>query len=1172
MSQLSLNNTRSGRPPEMAQGPADQRVRDRIRNDLDTTLIIEAAAGTGKTTALVSRIVAVLIAGLTTLDRVVAVTFTEKAAGELKLRLRSAIEGARNDSGDHDPVERGRLDLALEKLEEARIGTIHAFCADLLRERPVEARVDPMFEVAPDDIASGLFDRAFDRWFEQTLANPGEGVRRVLRRRDLADRNGPRPILQAAARELIEWRDFDAAWQAESCDRDRAIDRLITEIVELQRIAAEADPADWLRRSIEEICRPISEATRLESVRPRDYDALEDALQRLLRGNPNRWNWRGRRDLFGELTRAEVQARRDALRQSLKEFSERAGANLAPLLREEMLPIIGYYSELKHRSGRLDFLDLLLTARNLVRDDAILRADLQQRFTHIFVDEFQDTDPLQAEILMLLAADDPAEANWLEVRPRAGKLFIVGDPKQSIYRFRRADVALYQAIKARLLQRGAAIEHLTVSFRATPAIQSMVNAAFAPLMAVETATQPAYAALEPYRPDCAAQPAIVALPVPNPYGDYGRITKWRIDESLPDALGAFVRWMAEESGWTVTEREAPGKRVPIRPRHICILFRRFNSYGRDVTRLYVRALEARHIAHVLVRGGSFHEREEVEAIRNALAAIERPDDTLAVFATLRGPLFALSDGALLEYRESFGGLHPFRQLPASGPGALPDHLRGVGEALAVLRELHRGRNRRPIADTIARLIAATRAHAGIAIWPTGDQALANIMRLMDLARRYESAGGATSMRGFVEDLEMRAESEQAGEAPIVEEGTEGVRIMTVHRAKGLEFPVVILADLTCNETAGEARRFVDPARKLCALRLAGCAPRELIDHAEEELRRDEEEALRLLYVAATRARDLIVTPVVADEPQSGWIGKLNPVVYPGLGEYQPAPEPHPPGCPEFKSAMAGFRPPNAQTRSPGLAPGGYKPAAGAHRVVWWDPAVLDLDARETMGLRQMKLLEADAKNERSERGRLDYDEWRTRRGELIAAGGTPTLRLATATEIALADPPMQLREAAAIAIEQTWRARDRPHGQRFGTLVHAIIAGVALGADAEAIAQTASFYGRIIGATVEEVHAAGEAVTTALASPLIARAREAIECRRESPLIATLDDGLIVEGIADLAFLEKHEGAERWVVVDFKTDADLAPRLNEYRTQVALYVRALSRATKIPAAGLILWL
>ena len=1169
MTQLSFIN-RASNPSEAETTPADQRVRDRIRTDLTTTLIIEAAAGTGKTTALVSRIVAVLTAGLTTLDHIVAVTFTEKAAGELKLRLRSAIERERNHP-DTPPVERARLDLALEKLEEARIGTIHAFCGDLLRERPVEARVDPMFEVAPDDVADTLLDAAFDRWFEQTLASPGEGVRRVLRRRDLADRNGPRPILQAAARELIEWRDFDSPWQSSPFDRDRAIDALIAEAVELQTIAIEADDEDWLRRSIEEICRPLSEATRLESVRPRDYDALEDALQRLLRGNPRRWNWRGRGDFFGERRRADVIARRDAFRVSLEQFSEQAGANLAPMLRDEILPIIGHYREFKHRAGRLDFLDLLLTARDLVRSDPVLRADLQNRFSHIFVDEFQDTDPLQAEILMLLAADNPGSSDWLTAHPVPGKLFIVGDPKQSIYRFRRADVALYQTVKRHLLEHGeAALEHLTVSFRATPQIQSMVNAAFAPLMLTESPTQPAYAALEPYRPDYPSQPAIVALPVPAPYGDYGRITNWRIDESLPDAIGAFVKWLITDSKWTVTERESPRERFPIRPRHICVLFRRFTSYGRDVTRGYVRALEARHIAHVLVRGGSFNEREEVLAIRNALAAIERPDDTLAVFATLRGPLFAVSDGALLEFRETFGNLHPFFKLPNDGPA--PGHLRDLCDALAVLRDLHRGRNRRSIADTIAQLLARTRAHAGIAIWPTGNQALANVMRLMDLARRYEAIGGPTSLRGFVEDLEARAEREQAGEAPIIEEGTEGVRIMTVHRAKGLEFPVVILADITCNETAGEARRYVDPARRLCALRLAAAAPRELLDHADEELRRDEEEAVRLLYVAATRARDLIIAPVVGDEPQSGWLARLNPVLYPDLTEYQPAAEPHPPGCPPFKSRIVGVRPDNVNTRAPGLAPGGYQPAAGTHRAVWWDPAILDLDARETMGLRQTKLLQADDSNTRSAQGQTDYLAWLANRERLIATGSTPTLRLTTATELVATEARPSLPEAGDIAIEQTVRIVGRPHGNRFGTLVHAIMARIAFDADTAAIAHSATFYGRIVGATPDEITGATDAVLVALSSPVILRARAALEMRRESPLIVTLDDGLIVEGIADLVFLETDNGARRWVVVDFKTDADLAPRLTEYRTQIALYIRALTRATSLPATGILLWL
>src|SRR5439155_951096 len=429
-----------------------------------------------------------------------------------------------------------------------------------------------------------------------------------------------------------------------------------------------------------------------------------------------------------------------------------AGADLAPELRDELWPVVLAYDELKNRAGCLDFLDLLLRARDLVRGNAGVRRELQRRFTHLFVDEFQDTDPLQAEILLLLAADDPTVNDWRRARPVPGKLFIVGDPKQSIYRFRRADVALYEEVKRRVVDAGGALVELTTSFRAVPEIQEAVNAAFAPRL--DGGNQARYVPLAPFRSGVASQPAVVALPVPAPYGDFRTIVRWKIDACLPDAVAAFVEWLVRESGWTVTERERPGERVPLRARHVCLLFRRFRSYRTDVTHPYVRALEARHLPHLLVGGTSVHRREEVEAIRNALSAIERPEDELAVFATLRGPLFALSD------------------------------------------------------------------------------------------------------------------------APIVEEGTEVVRIMTVHRAKGLEFPVVTLADLTANETHAEPSRWVDAEHDLCAVRLAGCSPPELLDHAAEELARDREEAARVLYVAATRARDLLVVPAVGDGRQEGWLADL----------------------------------------------------------------------------------------------------------------------------------------------------------------------------------------------------------------------------------------------------------------------------------------------------------
>ncbi|HLX36192.1 MAG TPA: UvrD-helicase domain-containing protein [Candidatus Binataceae bacterium] len=1151
--------------------PADQRVRDRIRRDLDTTLIIEAAAGTGKTTELVNRIIAVIASGRARLREIVAVTFTEKAAGELKLRLREEIDRAFREAAGFSPAEQEHLRLALEDLEEARIGTIHSFCADLLRERPVEARVDPAFEVAPEDVATNLFESAFERWFEEALKAPGPGMRRLLRRRDAIVGEGPRPIARAAANSLREWRDFDAAWERVPFDRDREIDHIVDDIEKLARIAADGHPDDWLRRSLEEISRPVAEATRLEtSRRDRDYDALEHVLSGVVR-NQNKFNWGKRGEMFGERPRPEVLALRDALHTRLLEFRVACGKDLAPLLREEMRPVIAYYEALKHRAGVLDFLDLLLVARDLVRDNADVRVDLQRRFTHIFIDEFQDTDPLQAEILLLLSADDPAEANWENVRPTPGKLFIVGDPKQSIYRFRRADVALYQGLKTRLTARGAALEHLTVSFRATAELQDMVNAAIAPLMPSESETQPAYVPLQKFRAGVDSQPAVVALPVPAPYSDDGRfIRQWKIDDSLPDATGAYVDWLIHHSGWTVTEREAPEKRVPIEPRHVCILFRRLNSFGTDVTRPYIRALEARHIPHVLVKGGSFNEREEVEAIRNLLGAIERPDDELVVFAALRGPVLALSDAALLEYRENQGSLHPFRKLK-DGASPVTDEVAQVAHALELLRDLHRGRNRRPIADTIGRVLTETRAHAGFAIWPTGEQALANVMRLMDMARRYEARGGATSFRGFVDELEERAERDEASEVPVVEDGTEGVRIMTVHRAKGLEFPVVILADLTCKETRDPSRH-VNPTKKLCAQRIAGYAPVELLDNSADEERRDREEAIRVLYVAATRARDLLVVPAVGDEEREGWLQGLSPAIYPDPKKRRGPITRTPTGVPEFgddsvKVRVNGFR---AIGKEHSVMPGQHLSRVGTHRVVWWDPSKLELDVSDTMGLRQIRLLEADEKKVVSTRSIERWTNWRDARAKLLATGAAETTRVKTATELAVEKPSV----TAAIEVEVIETARDgaRPHGPRFGSLVHLAMLRVAFDATDDAVLASVAASARMLGADDAEVAAAARAVSTALKSPLMMRVRNSLDIRRECPVLLKLDDGAIVEGIADLAFAEGANGQTVWNIVDFKTDVEIAGRLAEYRAQISLYARGIARASNASTHGILFWI
>jgi ATP-dependent exoDNAse (exonuclease V) beta subunit len=1140
---------------------ADEDAREQIRGDLDHTLIVEAAAGTGKTTELVHRVMALLTRGTTTLARLVAVTFTEKAAGELKLRLRMEIEQARKRDGVE---ETRRLDRALAELEEAHIGTIHGFCADLLRQRPVEARVDPLFEAADEDQQERLFDEAFERWFQTTLADPPEGVRRVLRRK-ARDRNrsGPRDVLRSAGLALVGQRDFDAGWRRDPFDRNAAIDAVLHRLGELGALADRASyKDDWSAKSIAEIGRFMSELSRREAIRGRDYDGVEEELRSLVKGKAAKsWTWKGRGKWFTDgITREEVLAERQAAKDELDRVIERADADLAACLHEDLLPLVLAYEGLKERTGKLDFLDLLLLARNMVRDHRAVRNELQARFTHLLVDEFQDTDPLQAEILLLLAADDPTEQDFQSARPVPGKIFVVGDPKQSIYRFRRADVTLYEATKRRLLAEGAKLVHLTTSFRSAPSIQAAVNAAFAPLMqGSQDGSQAEYVALQPFRGEPDGQPTVVALPVPRPYSNWGKITNYSVDDSIPGAVGAFVDWLIRRSGWTVTERDRASESVPLEARHVCLLFRRFVNWGQDVTRDYVRALEARLIPHVLVGGRSFHKREEVLALRNALAAIEWPDDELSVFATLHGPFFALGDDALLAFRHRHGNLHPLKRIEGS---LLDDSSRLVREALDILRHLHVRRNRRPTADTVAEFLEATRAHAGIANWRTGEQALANVLRVLDQARRFE-ASGATSFRAFVQKLEADAERGGAAEAPVVEEGTDGVRIMTVHKAKGLEFPVVILVDPTCASVQREPSRYVDGRRKLWVTPIAGCAPAELVENREEVLRHDAEEAVRLTYVAATRARDLLVVPVVGDERVAGWVDVFHPVLYPAERRKSiPAP-----GCPAFGEDSVLERPDGAaEDADHSVRPGLHVPQRGTHRVVWWDPRVLELEKEEEAGLRQQRILVAD-EGGMAAAGERAHENWRARRAAFLERGALPTLRVRTATEVAHDGAVGE----SAIALESTEKPRDRPHGARFGTLVHAILADVPLAASAPAVAEIARAKGQLVGASKEEVEAATTATIGALAHPLLKRAQAAgKQCRREAPVTVTLEDGVLVEGVVDLVFYERDGATSGWIVVDYKTDAEISGRRAEYEQQVRLYVKAVVSATGESAKGILL--
>ena len=796
------------------------------------------------------------------------------------------------------------------------------------------------------------------------------------------------------------------------------------------------------------------------------------------------------------VTRDQAIAAHAELLDALKEFRDTADADLAALLHEEMRECLERYERRKQEAGALDFLDLLIKARDLVCDNAEVCREFRKRFRVILVDEFQDTDPLQAQLLLGLAGDD---AGGL----RPGALFIVGDPKQSIYRFRRADVGAYRRIADDLGASGATAVTLQTSFRSVPAIQHFVNAAFRDDMTGDRESlQADYVPLLPHRTDVAEQPAIVALPIAlsvrqEPLraaaGHAGRAQRspagrgrcvYRVD--------AFARVRVDRShGRATAGRSRPAISA-------CCSAASCTSAATSRATTWTSSRRAASRTCSSAARPSTSARRWMPSARR-LTAIEWPEDELSVYATLHGPLFAIGEEELLEYHALARAFHPYRV-----PRELPDRLLPVAKALTTLRELHAARNHRPVADTIGRLIATTRAHAGFVLWRGGEQVLANVLHISDLARRYEAEGGL-SFRGFVDTLHDASSRAESPEAPILEEGSEGVRLMTVHKAKGLEFPVVLLADIACKLSLEDASRYLDPEKRLCAMKLGGWSPLDLQEHNDVEAKRDEAEGVRLAYVAATRARDILILPAVGDGPyDKGWIRPLNRALYPPRDQWQsPAPAR---GVPLFKGKQTIMPDARAdgQPVDDTIRPGTYQladPETGqAFSVTWWDPLLLAKRPDDARGIRREELISKDANLADVAADRAAYDQWRERRSAVQAKGSVASMRVLTATELAEASEG----KADQITIEDAGFGVIRPSGKRFGTLVHAVLATLPMQASSDEVHELAALHAKLFAAPDDERDAAAGIAIKLLKHPRFesARAAEAAGRRvwREAPV------------------------------------------------------------------------
>ncbi|HHX87738.1 MAG TPA: UvrD-helicase domain-containing protein, partial [Firmicutes bacterium] len=633
--------------------PVDNLQRRLASTDLSQSYWVEAGAGTGKTTILIERLLNLIIQGKAGLDEIVAITFTEKAAAELKHRLREELEQKyRQLSGDKD----GLLQAALEEIEYASITTIHSFATGLLKERPVEAGLDPRFIILDSGEMQDLLEETWKSWFLDELASEPPILKKALYL-------GCTPS-QLKELALILYRERDLV--QEGCCPEPPVTGLfagqLTEaLFELkQLLPCCRDLEDRGAQHIQEIATAANEWLAIDDPLEQERYLLHRFPDISQRGNQKNWS------------PAESCRRQKAICRQLREHLNEARRQVAGKLVSGLVSWAGKFTaaveQAKQEKSALDFQDLLLKSRNLLRDNLAVRAYFQQRYRYLLVDEFQDTDPLQVEIIFFLAEKQPRARCWQEAIPVPGKLFIVGDPKQSIYRFRRADIEIYQEAKQIMGKYGRLID-IIQNFRTLPPVINWVNSVFDKLIIPRESYQPRYQPLFPYRPG-QEEPAVIVLTPPPAIEQY-RAAQVRAAEA--EALAGLIDRAVGR--WTVIDK--CGSARPLRYGDCALLFS--TTVGLEH---YQEALRRMQIPYRLEGGKKFFHQAEIAALKNLLRAIDNPYDQISVFSVFRD-WGGLSDQQIFEHTASGGTLN---YLSFPGPASTP-----VEDILALLAEMHRRR-------------------------------------------------------------------------------------------------------------------------------------------------------------------------------------------------------------------------------------------------------------------------------------------------------------------------------------------------------------------------------------------------------------------------------------------------------------------------------------------------
>jgi len=848
----------------------DSKARIEVEKNFDDTLYLEAGAGTGKTTRLVNRIIAIILNGKANLQDIAVITFTEAAASELLDRIREYLE-IKNSDINLTSEQRKQIQLSIDNIESASIQTLHSFAADLVRQSPIEAGITPGFEVSDEFESELLFQDFWNQWKDEAVE-----IEETIKPFKILISLGidHHQVLKIAKEfwrnyDLLEATEFPDLLAPEAINPEELfeIESELNRLIPMAKLGNE-DPLIKHMETVFEMMRLFSASSSSEYstlYMLKNYSLVFDNGYRRISnrqiGKQSDWDTDTLTGINGCKNVKEI----------LKNLQEKIDNFIIQSARHAMMPIVRslqdsilVHAKKRKLTGTLLFHDLLVYARNMLKDNLQVRNFYRNRFKYVLIDEFQDTDPIQAEIATFICEDasmhenEDRSRNWKEITTVPGKLFAVGDPKQSIFRFRRADINVGNTIKTNIADK---ILYLTSNFRSQKSILEWVNKVFSNII-IEGANQPHYVPLHASEEIQDIGSTANVFHFGTERGKNIHATRQLEANDIPRIVSKMFNEQWHVRDMSKMHTEAIPLIRPIRLDDICIL-----SPTRFTLMNIINRLEDAAIPYRLESAFLMYTTQEIQDVLNCFKAINNPKDYISVVATLKSPIFGCSDAEIfshLQSRHTLNSLDEYNHTKDS-----------IGSSLSTLQQFHLKKNTVSVSLLIEELFRE-RYITGYALHTKRVREQWRKYQLIIDKARVLSENKTLTLAYFITWIEAQIENDVHSLDSSVSEGDENaIRIMTIHRSKGLEFPVVFLVGISDKYEAKTSNVLFDRDTEKSELKLTSKIHTDNWKYVEEQEKTSlTDERKRLLYVAATRARDYLIVSthrLEKDNSQADWI-------------------------------------------------------------------------------------------------------------------------------------------------------------------------------------------------------------------------------------------------------------------------------------------------------------